>query len=310
MTNASQRPSAEHPIGDHPLPFVAEPVGDRECESLALTMARRLGSTTPVRYRQAMNTIYICDDAVIRIGRTTAPPETGLALAEVLYAAGITVARPLLDTAIVRDGLSATAWQRLRPSGAAVDWTRIGEMIATLHDLDPGRIPHGYPLSSPAVFGWWDIGTLLDQVTDRLDDRALQGLMQTVERTRHWRAHLEIAPVVCHGDLHPGNVMQTATGPAILDWDLLCRAPRGWDHAPLRHWGSVWAGDSSVRGAFAAGYGGEPDDDGFSESVADLRLAVATVMLAGANDHEAGPELQRRLRYWRREPDAPRWQAR
>ena len=70
--------------------------------------------------------------------------------------------------------------------------------------------------------------------------------------------------VACHGDVHPGNVLPTAEGPVLIDWDLRCRAPIGWDHCALMTWaerwdgaglecrGSAWAG---VRGALGRGAG-------------------------------------------------------
>jgi aminoglycoside phosphotransferase (APT) family kinase protein len=36
---------------------------------------------------------------------------------------------------------------------------------------------------------------------------------------------------LCHGDLHPGNVIVTAEGPRLVDWSGPVRAPAGWDLA-------------------------------------------------------------------------------
>ena len=71
--------------------------------------------------------------------------------------------------------------------------------------------------------------------------------------------------VVCHGDVHPGNVLMTVAGPVLLDWDLLCHAHPGWDHAMLLTLAERWGGDPAVYPAFAAGYG---------RSLADDRAAV------------------------------------
>jgi hypothetical protein len=35
--------------------------------------------------------------------------------------------------------------------------------------------------------------------------------------------------VLCHGDLHPGNVIMTAQGPRIIDWSATVRAPAAFD---------------------------------------------------------------------------------
>ena len=36
---------------------------------------------------------------------------------------------------------------------------------------------------------------------------------------------------LCHGDLHPGNVIMTAEGPRLIDWSGPVRAPAGWEIA-------------------------------------------------------------------------------
>jgi Ser/Thr protein kinase RdoA (MazF antagonist) len=117
--------------------------------------------------------------------------------------------------------------------------------------------------------------------------------------------------VLCHGDVHPGNVMQTDAGPVLLDWDLMCTGPAAWDHAPMMSWSERWGGRPGEYEAFAAGYGRSLRGDAVAESLAELRLVAATLMRvrAGRNDAAAAEEAERRLQWWRGEPDAPPWQA-
>jgi Ser/Thr protein kinase RdoA (MazF antagonist) len=35
---------------------------------------------------------------------------------------------------------------------------------------------------------------------------------------------------LCHGDIHPGNVIMTANGPRLIDWTFSIRAPAALDH--------------------------------------------------------------------------------
>ena len=35
---------------------------------------------------------------------------------------------------------------------------------------------------------------------------------------------------LCHGDIHPGNVIMTADGPRLIDWTFSIRAPAAFDH--------------------------------------------------------------------------------
>ncbi len=95
----------------------------------------------------------------------------------------------------------------------------------------PNRSRHSVPLPSPAVFPWWNFEALLDRAGPGLDHGAREGLEAAIDRHRRWHEFDEV--VVCHGDVHPGNVLMTADGPVLIDWDLLCLAPPGWDHGPM-----------------------------------------------------------------------------
>jgi Ser/Thr protein kinase RdoA (MazF antagonist) len=35
---------------------------------------------------------------------------------------------------------------------------------------------------------------------------------------------------LCHGDIHPDNVIMTADGPRLIDWTFSIRAPAALDH--------------------------------------------------------------------------------
>jgi hypothetical protein len=62
---------------------------------------------------------------------------------------------------------------------------------------------------------------------------------------------------------------------------------------------------------FARGYGCSLADDPATIAIADLRLVAATLMRVAASIHDpaALPEAERRLRFWRGDPDAPAWTA-
>ena len=151
---------------------------------------------------------------------------------------------------------------------------------------------------------------LADTVAD-LDPDARAGLGRAVERNSDWVGFALGESVVCHGDVHPGNVMMVDDGVALLDWDLMCLAPPGWDHAPLLRWHERWGGGAYYE-PFAEGYGWSARGDRFTESVAELRLVAATLMRIrdAPTAPEARAEAELRLRYWRGDPDAPPWTAR
>jgi Ser/Thr protein kinase RdoA (MazF antagonist) len=293
-------------------PFVDTPVGDIDRARLvAGHAAAHWGLGDAVLQRVGMNAVFVADDTVVRVGRPTAPATVALDLADHLAAIGVRVPAARRRDVVAVDDLVATAWELLVPAGTQVDWTAVGEMVARLHRAGTSVVPAGHPCPSPVAFPWWSFDAMLADVADVLDTEASEALSCVIERHRSWIPMLTSGPVVCHGDVHPGNVVQTADGPVLLDWDLLCRAPAGWDHAPMMRWAERWGGASGEYEAFAAGYGWSGRGDPFAEAVADLRLVAATLMRVrvGRTEPAARREAERRLRTWRGDPDAPAWSA-
>ena len=179
-------------------------------------------------------------------------------------------------------------------------------MVALVHALPVDVVP--VPLPRCDEFPWWHFDELLDEVGDLVDAAAMSGLRATIDHHRGWRQWVD--GVVCHGDVHPENVMMTASGPVLLDWDMMCVGPPGWDHAMLLRlprWG--WPAD--WYDAFARGYGRSLADDPTAKALADLRLVAATLLRlrAARDDPAALPQAQLRLAYWRDPSHAPTWTA-
>lgn len=295
-----------------PRAYVDTPIGDvTAATAAARTAAERFGLPDPGLHRSSMNAVFNAGDVVLRVSRTTVPAERALALAEVLAGAGISVASPARSTVVHVGSLSVTAWERLVPVDGPVTWDAIGALVQRVHALDVSALPDGLPTPRPTSFPWWRFEHLLVEVRPLVDVAAFDGLAAVVERHPGWRRTRPADDVVCHGDVHPGNVVQTAAGPVLVDWDLLCRAPRGWDHAPLMRWSDRWGGAPDAYAAFASGYGRSFRGDPFAEAVADLRLVAATIMAirAAATDPRRRDEAERRLRWWRGEEDAPVWRS-
>src|SRR5271168_3078346 len=57
-----------------------------------------------------------------------------------------------------------------------------------------------------------------------LPEHIATGILTLIER-------LAPGDGLCHGDLHPGNVIMTADGPRLIDWGGATRAPAGLDLA-------------------------------------------------------------------------------
>jgi len=294
------------------LPFVAAPVGDLAAvHAAAVVAAQHWHLARPELLRMGMNGLFSAgDEVVLRVSRPTTP-DAGAAIrvAERLAGCGVRVPRYAQPDVVEHDGLAVFAIRRETVVGP-IDWAEVGAMVAVVHALDPASIDRGYPLPRGASFPWWQFDTMLADVGDLLDDQARAGLDATLERYRGW-SQRGVPEVLCHGDVHPGNVIQTAEGAMLIDWDLLCLASPGWDHGPLMTWTERWGGEPGVYEAFAAGYGHSLSDDPSALAVAELRLVAATLMRlrAGRTDPVAMAEAQRRLRWWRGDIDAPGWQA-
>lgn len=292
-------------------PFVDQPVGDlAAAHSLARRVSGQLALPEPVLLRAGMNALFHAGDVVIRVGRPSAPAELAIELTSRLRDHGIPAPVPAGSTVVAEGGLAATCWELMVESGAAVDWRHVGAIVRRVHALTAADLPGGYPLPPPTAFPWWDFDALMAEVGGEIDEAAHAGLEQAIERHAAWRL-LEGTHVICHGDVHPGNVMMTSDGAVLIDWDLMCTAPAAWDHAMLLTLADRWGGDPSVYAEFAHGYGQSFAGDVAALRFAELRNVAATLMRvrAGRSDPAAAAEAQRRLRYWRGEPDAPSWRA-
>jgi Ser/Thr protein kinase RdoA (MazF antagonist) len=289
-------------------PFVDGPPGPVEPTTRAAEAAAAAwGFEQPVLARLGMNAIFSAGPIVLRVGRPTAPAGAAIELAAVLADHGVRVPAPVRDEAIAGDdGLAVTAWERIVPIAGDPDWRAVGRMVAAVHALDRAAIPAAYPVPRCESFPWWRLDELLDEVGDVIDAPARAGLAATITRHEGWPAGLD--RVVCHGDVHPGNVVMTDAGPVLLDWDLLCAGPPGWDHAMLLRL-PRWGWPARWYDEFADGYGRSFAGDATTIAIAELRLVAATLMRvrAGRADPAAMPEAQRRLGFWRGDPAAPLW---
>lgn len=293
--------------------YVDRRVDDLDAASrAACRAARHWGLDQPRLLRQGMNAIFRIDDTVLRVATPNAPARVSIELASVLADRGIPVPHPVRDVVVEDDGYAVTAWEHIVDTGQPIDWGAVGEIVRSVHELPSDSLPDGLPRPSPTDFPWWDHDEMFNAIGSAIDAPAREGLRATIDAHRGWDDFVgSPGLVVCHGDVHPGNVMMTGSGPILLDWDLLCVAPRGWDHAPMMTWTERWGGSRGVYEAFAEGYGWSGRGDRYAEAFAELRLVSATLMRwkVAAVDSAARPEAERRLTYWRGVPDAPAWHA-
>jgi hypothetical protein len=293
------------------LPFVIQPPGDTAVAAAAARAAAATwGLPEPDHLRTGMNAMFVAgDEVVLRVSRTTAPAEQAVWLTDQLRRLGVRVPRQLRARPLIIDGLAVFAIERLYTAGE-VEWATVGAMIRRVHDWSAAEVVGRYPLPRCEAFPWWDTTAALTVVDDLLDEGARHGLGAAIAAHGSWSDRVT-ARAVCHGDVHPGNVVQTSSGPVIIDWDLLCHAPTAWDHATVMTWTTRWGGDPTMYARYADGYGKSFVDDPLADSLAVMRNVIATLMRvkAGRTNPAAAVEAERRLRFWRGDPDAPQWQA-
>lgn len=293
-------------------PFVDRPVVDLGAAAgAAAVAARRWALDEPVPLRTGMNALFRTGAVVLRVGHATAPPALAHELATRLIAAGLPVVPPLAGWAESVNGFAVTAWRHVEPSEAEIDWREVGRIVRRVHSLSGLVVPAGYPTPDPTGFPWWQFDELVEELTDDIDPSAVAGLRRAIEHFAPALAEVRKGRTVCHGDVHPGNVMMTDAGPLLIDWDLLCCSIPQWDHAMLLTYSSRWGGAPGVYERFASGYGDSFAGDRLAGALAELRNVAATLMRvrAGRSDPAARVEAERRLRYWRDDPEAPTWRA-
>lgn len=280
-------------------------------DAAAAQAANVWGLGRPVLIRRGMNALYACGDVVLRVGHTTAPPYLAHKLVDVMRSHRVPTVSPIVGLAGEFDGTSVTAWERAQAIDVEIEWAAVGAAVRLVHELDVGEVPDGYPVPSPSNFPWWNFDALLGEVADLLDHGARRGLVAAIDRHDGWQQEISNDRVICHGDVHPGNVLTSTGGPLLIDWDLLCTANPAWDHAMLTSYAERWGGDPSVYPAFAIGYGTNLANDDLTAALAELRNVAATLMRvrASRSNQAAGSEAERRLRFWRGEPDPPVWSA-
>jgi Phosphotransferase enzyme family len=278
--------------------------------ALATQAAREWGLPAPQLDRLGMNALFTCGpDVMLRVGRPAFPIADEAAWLQFVSSLDIRVPR-LLHDMNGGDRLTVVAIERIQSVGA-VDWVEVGAMVRRLHAIDPDRV-QGLPWCGE--FGHWQVDDLAEEMRPFIDDQAMAGIDSCLAAWPEWRERMGEHLVVSHGDVHPGNVIQGPDGPVLIDWDLRCRAPRGWDHGPLLQWGERWTdrwgGGPHAYDEFAAGYGESLRGDWMTQALAAMRMVIATLMRvrAGRTDVVAEAEAERRLRYWRGDPDAPLWE--
>ena len=294
-------------------PLDSDPLTHDHAMRLARSVARRHGIKEPVQpLRTGVNHVFRAGDVVVRV----APPSTDVSsqvrLARWLASEGFSVAAPLGDAEQV-GGANVSLWQWVQADeGRPIDFRQLGEVIARLHQVEPARLEGVVALPFCGDAAWLAVeqNLLRAEAANLVSGDGLAALRRACVGLRGWpdRARRD-GLVVCHGDIHPQNVLMRGKDAVIIDWDSICLGPRAWDHAPLLTWSNRWGGAPEAYPAFARGYGADLRDAPLAQQLASVRLLAPTInaIIKGASDPSYAAEARTRMRYWLGEPDAPAW---
>jgi len=199
----------------------------------------------------------------------------------------------------------ATVWDYVSPTDPPPDGRDLGHLLLQLHHVEepPARLPP-----------WSTVEDIKRRLTDAegLDDADRDEIAERadqIEATLNGLGHA-LPPGPIHGDAHPGNLIRTPAGVALmLDFDSASHGPREWDLIPAAV-DAIRFQRPQVHRDLAAVYGFDVTTwSGWPtlRAVRELQLVASAVpRLSSSTDVAA--QFAHRLRTVREGLDGPPWQ--
>lgn len=198
----------------------------------------------------------------------------------------------------------ATVWEAAQPGGPRQRGRDLAKLLRRLHELpEPSfRLPAWEPLD--------DVRRRIGEA-DGLDAADLTFLLNRYDEVSARLAAVEFTrpPVLLHGDAHLGNLIPTASGPILCDFDSSCLGPPEWDLTPLAV-GVVRFGEPAGRyREFVRTYGMDVTRSPAFQVLREVRelKLITSVLPILSSRPEVRPELFRRLADVRRGDTSARW---
>jgi Ser/Thr protein kinase RdoA (MazF antagonist) len=277
-------------------------------------VARRQGIKDPIQLlRRGSNYVFRAGEIVVRVAPRSADVSSQVALARWLIGEGFRVAAPVADPDVI-DGAQLSLWEHIDADvGRPIDFEQLGEIVARLHRVAPARLKEvtALPFCGDAAWLAVEQNLALADAANVVDADGMAALSRQCLALRGWqdRARQDVL-VVCHGDVHPQNVLMKGDEVVILDWDSICVGPPAWDHAALMSWPDRWGGAAETYSDFARGYDADLRESLLARELATLRLLAPTINMiinAGSDPAAYAAEAKARMRYWLGDPAAPAW---
>ncbi|GLY64134.1 phosphotransferase family protein [Amycolatopsis taiwanensis] len=184
-----------------------------------------------------------------------------------------------------------TAWLRVEGEGRRPTAQDLGRLLRRVHALPA---PEG-------VGEWAPLADVRARVADaeEIDPRDRRFLLRRCAEVEAALGELTfpLRRTLVHGDAHPGNLIGSARGPVLCDFDSACLGPPEWDLTPLAV-GRDRFGDPAGRYRMLADtYGFDVTTwEGFPVLRAARELKLTTSVLPILRSHpQVRAELRRRL---------------
>ena len=127
------------------------------------------------------------------------------------------------------DDLNGLAALRRAPRLFARLPAQLAESMTELHALDPDVVSSAVRIAAPTVA--WSVDDLLEHYEAGAEALGRADLVMAIDALRRDRPR-EGATVICHGDLHPFNLLVDEHGtPTVVDWTASVRAEPAYDVA-------------------------------------------------------------------------------
>ena len=277
----------------------------------AAEAARELGIEAPLLLlRSGDNDVFQAGDVVLRVASNEADVLSQLALASWLADRGLPVLRPISDVVALHDK-QVTVWEYVRGE-QPIDYRQWGEAISLLHQMSVEGVAELVALPWCGGADWLQLAENLETAANAgvVSDEDIEVLGAATVDAADWQHAARCGElVVCHGDVHPQNVLMRGDELIIIDWDSICIGPTAWDHAALLTWADRWGGAPGEYTAFADGYGGDMRESPLAQILARVRLLAPTInmIIRGATSSRHAEEARLRMLYWQGVPSAPAW---
>ena len=257
--------------------------------------------------RRAENSSYALagSPVVVRIGRVVGRAELEVRVARWLAGEGFPAARlapGAPEEPLVVDGCAVTFWELVPEMPGSPSYADLAVLLRRLHRLEPPDwLPPFDPLDA--------VDRRLTEAPASADVLLLRSLASDL-RARLAGVEWVLAPGPVHGDAHPGNVLNTAAGPVLIDFEEAGAGPPEWDlilPAAYRH-SFGWL-DEPTYASFTTAYGYDVAGWPWFEvlrGIRELRM-VTWLMLAAPGDPGLEAEYQRRVDDLRADRFPRRW---